>query len=324
MERALDTSQQWLNHHLPLGCQRCAPLSPPFAGKATQDPADVVTLQPPQQGAAGSILRGPGIPEDTGTSISLVMATILRSLLGPTVGAGQRVLQGMERALDTSQQWLNHHLPLGQRQEEHRAGEGPGSDSAGGVQPRHPLPLSSLPEDVRIQTLALVQQLWQDRLDAHHLLTQLQHILDLMETVRESLEGPLHESREPWGHRNVVQATPCPHLACPRCRARLPRGSGTPTVPRVLAVGRMLVQRVQDTVVQAAWGAQRGVAKLCRAISSARSLPELLGTVVARGREVVAQAWDTLVVFVLQHLTLLRLEGAGRATPRIAPQHPQK
>lgn len=364
------------------------------------------------------------------------MATTLRTLLGPTVGARQLFLQDMEQALDSSQQWLNHYLPLGERQAgkrpwdtdggphvtftprcswgsphlpcpgmlllvpksplPHNAAGGvppaPGCcwggphisltlDAAGGQDPQHPMPstsspaeakaaegldlasagalrhghpvpLSSLSEDARSRALALLQQLWQERLDAHHLLTQLQHILDMVranglwcwgggsplclgtpvptvpllpqvEAMQEGLEGPLHNSQEPWECRNAAQADPCPHSACPHGQARSAEGSGTPMMLQALDMGRMLAQWLQDTLVQAVWRAQSGMAKVHATVSQAGSLWELLGTVVARGRKVVAQAWETLVVFTLQHLSLPWLEDAGMAALRVTPPHPQ-
>lgn len=58
-----------------------------------------------------------GVSEDTSSGVPSVMATTLHTLLGPTAGAGRLFLHSLERALDTSQQWLNHYLPPGERQE---------------------------------------------------------------------------------------------------------------------------------------------------------------------------------------------------------------
>lgn len=102
---------------------------------------------------------------------------------------------------------------------------------------------------------------------------------------------------------------------------------------QALVVGRMLAQDLRDALVQlraqvgqlptllqqAAWRAQRGVAELHGTFSRAESVWELLGNVVARGRDVVAQAWEALVVPWLEGVA----EAAGIAVPRAAPPHPQ-
>lgn len=141
--------------------------------------------------------------------------------------------------------------------------------------------------------------------------------------MQQQFEEPLDNSQERWEHRNRAQANPCPHPACPDAGAKPPEGCRTPAMPQALAAARMLAQRLQDALVQAARRAQRGVAELRGVYSRAGSLQELLGTAVARGREVVAQAWEALVVFLLQHLSLPRLEDAAAAASRAAPSHPQ-
>lgn len=102
---------------------------------------------------------------------------------------------------------------------------------------------------------------------------------------------------------------------------------------QALVVGRMLAQDLRDALVQlraqvgqlptllqqAAWRAQRGVAELHGTFSRAESVWELLGNVVARGRDVVAQAWEALVVPWLEGVA----EAAGIAVPHAAPPHPQ-
>ena len=110
---------------------------------------------------------------------------------------------------------------------------------------------------------------------------------------------------------------------------------------QALAAGRMLAQRLQDALVQlqaqvgqlpallrqAARQGQHGMAELPGTFSQARSVRELLGTVVARGREVVAQASEALVVFLRQRPTVPWLEdaaeAAGTAAPRTTLPHPQ-
>ena len=163
------------------------------------------------------------------------------------------------------------------------------------------------------------------------------------ETVQQGLEEPLCDSQEMWACRNQVQANPCPHPACPATQARPAEGCGTPAMlpGQALAAGRMLAQRLQDALVQlqaqvgqlpallrqAARQAQHGMAELPGTFSQTRSLQELLGTVVARGREVVAQASEALVVFLFQHPTVPWLEdadeAAGTAAPRTTLPHPQ-
>ena len=84
----------------------------------------------------------------------------------------------------------------------------------------------------------------------------------------------------------------------------------------------MLVRWLQDSSAlrQAARRAQRGIAEVRGAFSRAGSLRELLGTLVAQGREAVAQAWAMLRLL----LTALWLEdAAGTATPRTPLPHPQ-
>ncbi|KAM9618948.1 perilipin-3-like [Morphnus guianensis] len=212
------------------------------------------------------------------------------------------------------------------------AAEGLDSASAGILRHSRLLPLGSLSGDARSRAVALVQQLRQKQLDTPHRLAQLRHILDVLEAMQQSSE---HNSQETRLCGNQAQANPCPTPASPGTQARPAEGCGTPaTLPgQALAVGRMLAQELRDALVQlraqvgqlpallqqAAWRARRGVAELRGTFSRAESLWELLGTVVARGRDVVAQAWEALAVPWLEDVA----EAAGIAVPRTAPPHPQ-
>ncbi|XP_064325369.1 uncharacterized protein LOC135316285 [Phalacrocorax carbo] len=191
-----------------------------------------------------------GVPEDTGTSIPSVMATILRALLGPTVG--QLFLNSMERMLDTSWQWLNRYLPLGERQWT--------GLQRSQIWPHLLSTAASFPSAPSLATPGAEPWPWcssSGRSGWTH--PHLQHILNVMKTVQQGLEELLCNSQAMWAHRNQAQAAPCPHSACPSTQVRPVEGCRTPMLPagRVLAVRQMLAQRLQDTLVPLwAWVAQ--------------------------------------------------------------------
>ncbi|XP_029888564.1 uncharacterized protein LOC115349035 [Aquila chrysaetos chrysaetos] len=272
-----------------------------------------------------------GVPEDTSSSIPSVVGTILRALLGTTVA--RLFLHSTERVLDMSQRWLNRYQPPGERQAGDEAAAGLNLVSAGILRHSRLLPLGSLSSDARSRAVALVQQLRQKQLDAPHRRAQLRHILDVLEAMQQSSE---HNSQETRLCGNQARAHPYPPPASPGTRATPAEGCRTPaTLPgQALAVGRMLAQELRDAWVQlraqvgqlpallqqAAWRARRGVAELHGAFSRAESLWELLGTVVARGRDVVARVWEALAAVPwLEDVA----EAAGTAVPRTAPPHPQ-
>lgn len=62
-----------------------------------------------------------------------------------------------------------------------------------------------------------------------------------------------------------------------------------------------LAQRLQGTVQQALRRAQHSISAVQNTFRQARSVQELLGTMVARGREIAAQVWADLVAYLLQH-----------------------
>nr|XP_021145329.1 uncharacterized protein LOC110359822 isoform X4 [Columba livia] len=128
------------------------PLLP--TGRATRDPADEATVQPPQQAAPprGSP-RQPGLPEDPGVSDPSVVSTIVCAVLGPR---GVRIVfHSMQRALDTSQRWLNRHLSERQA------------------------------DEARRRVVAITQQLWPRPPDIRPQLARLQRVLGLTDSTRE-------------------------------------------------------------------------------------------------------------------------------------------
>ncbi|XP_071655647.1 uncharacterized protein [Patagioenas fasciata] len=152
--RALLVPEMALGLHGP-PCTPVSVLCPPLpTGRATWDPADEATAQPPQQAVPPrGPPRQPGLPQDPGASDPSVVSTIVCAVLGPR---GVRIVfHSMQRALDTSQRWLNRHLSERQA------------------------------DEARRRVVAITQQLWPRPPDIRPQLARLQRVLGLTDSTRE-------------------------------------------------------------------------------------------------------------------------------------------
>ncbi|XP_065508834.1 uncharacterized protein LOC135999206 [Caloenas nicobarica] len=256
-------------------CTPVSALCPPLpAGRAAQDPADEATVQPPQQAAAGSAPprgppRQPGLPEDTGASDPSVVSTIVCAVLGPR---GVRIVfHSVQRALDTSQRWLNRHLSERQA------------------------------DDARRRVVAITQQLWPRPPDIRPQLARLQRVLGLTNSAQEG--------GGPEVYRTMV--TVRGQVAAAGWMLVQQLWDVSARLWDVSENLRARAERLRLPLNKAAQRARRSVAELRNIFVQVGSLEELLVVVVTRGEEVVTQAWQALGVFLLQHPALGWLQDAA-------------
>nr|XP_021145326.1 uncharacterized protein LOC110359822 isoform X1 [Columba livia] len=244
------------------------PLLP--TGRATRDPADEATVQPPQQAAPprGSP-RQPGLPEDPGVSDPSVVSTIVCAVLGPR---GVRIVfHSMQRALDTSQRWLNRHLSERQA------------------------------DEARRRVVAITQQLWPRPPDIRPQLARLQRVLGLTDSTREG--------GGPEVYRTMV--TVRGQVAAAGWMLVQQLWDVSARLWDVSENLRARAERLRVPLSKAARRARRRVAELRNVFVQVGSLEELLVVVGSRGEEVVTQAWQALGVFLLQHPALGWLQDAA-------------
>ncbi|XP_019412499.1 PREDICTED: perilipin-3-like [Crocodylus porosus] len=241
----------------------------------------------------------------------------IRALLGCKVG--QLVLRSMNRALDTSEEWLDHCLPLPDRV---LGTEGlPALPPPPRSKPGCLLRLSALSSSLRNRALALaLSKLQRTRRNVRQSLSQLHQTVDLIETIQQGTEKQVQSSQDKlqamWVHRRQE-----PGDESGPGGSQEAAGGGTPALEvetQALAISRNLTQELQSTYLNLMAGAQglpaslqekmqqvhQSMAELHAFFSSATSFQDLSSAVLAQSRERVARAWeamDELVEFLVQN-----------------------
>ncbi|XP_059575973.1 perilipin-3 [Alligator mississippiensis] len=291
-----------------------------------REPGEELPIPMEQAMPAGPSTTQAVIPGPTLTAAPSPATTVakgIQALLGCKVG--QLVLRSMDRALDTSEEWLDRCLPLPDRvlgTEGLLALPPPPCSKPGCL-----LRLSALSSSLRNRALALaLSKLQRTRRNVRQSLSQLHQTVDLIETIQQGREKQEQSSQDKlqamWAHWRRRQELG--HESGPGgSQEGAPHaiGGGTPALEvetQALAISRNLTQELQSTYLNLMAGVQglpaslqekmqqvhQSMAELHAFFSSATSFQDLSSAVLAQSRERVAKAWeamDELVEFLVQN-----------------------